>query len=122
MVDTVPTPDTPDMTSCACPAASLASLRFTDGLVMLRCASHEQQAWFVDGRPAERDQVLPALKELFVDRRGERRTSRVTAARPRVLRMQEPVAYDAVSPEADDSARLTALLHARGMSGTWAVA
>ena len=110
------------MTSCVCPATSLASLRFADGLVMLRCASHEQQTWFVDGRPAERDQVLPALKELFVDRRGERRTSRVTAARPRVLRMQEPVAYDAVSPEADDGARLTALLHARGMSGTWAVA
>ncbi|MCW2679893.1 MAG: hypothetical protein JWM62_1294 [Frankiales bacterium] len=111
------------MTSCACPAASLTSLRFADGLVMLRCAAHEQQAWFVDGRAAERHEVLPALRDLFVDRRrGERSAGRVRPARPRVLQMQEPAPHEVVPVEADDSERLTALLRARGLSGSWAVA
>lgn len=108
------------MTTCACPATSLASLRFADGLVMLRCASHELQTWYVDGRPAERHEVLPALKDLFVDRRGERRSTPAPARR--VVRLSEPVAYDAGPADTDDSARLTALLQARGLSGTWAVA
>lgn len=106
------------MTSCACPAASLASLRFADGLVLLRCSSHESQTWFVDGRPAERDEVLPALKELFAERRGERSPSPRTTPPARVIRMTAPV----LPADGDDSTRLTALLHARGLSGSWAVA
>lgn len=107
------------MTRCHCAAASLTSLRFADGLVLLRCAAHEQQTWFVDGRPAERHEVLPALRELFEDRRGERSTGRTPAARPRVVRLPEAAPVEA---DTDDGARLTALLHARGLSGTWVVA
>lgn len=109
------------MTRCQCPATSLTSVRFADGLVMVRCSAHEQQAWLVDGQPAEKHQVLPALKDLFVDRRGERSTSRRTASKQRVVRLPETTPYEAVPADADDSARLTALLHARGLSGTWAV-
>lgn len=105
------------MTTCACPATSLASLRFADGLVLLRCSAHEQQTWYVDGRPAERHEVLPVLKELFVDRRGERAGRRAPARQV----VQLPEAAPAV-PEKADNARLTALLQARGLSGTWVVA
>ena len=107
------------MTSCACPASTLTSLRFADGLVMLRCGAHEQQAWFVDGRQAEQHEVLPALRDLFTVRRGERRESLRPAPRPRVVQLQEP---EAPVLEGDDSERLTALLRARGLSGSWAVA
>ncbi len=117
MVHKGTTPDTRDMPNCACPAASLTSLRFADGLVLLRCAAHEQQAWYVDGRPAERHEVLPALKGLFVDRRGERAGRGAPARRV----VQLPEAAPAL-PEDVDSARLTALLRARGLPGDWAVA
>lgn len=121
MVHLAQAPETYHMNSCACPAASLVSLRFAEGLVLLRCTAHEQQTWYVDGQPAERPEVLPALKDLFLGCRGERRTGRRTTLRPRVRRLHEPVAYDA-TPDAGDDERLTALLHSRGLSGTWAVA
>ncbi len=114
-------PDTQDMAPCSCPPAALTCVRFADGVVMVRCGVHEQQSWSVDGRPAGRDDALAALKGVFVERRGERRTGRAPSPRPQVIRMTEPVAYD-VAPEAGDDARLTALLRARGLSGTWAVA
>ena len=108
------------MTSCPCPPASLTSVCFAEGVVLVRCSAHEQQSWFVDGQEVARTEALTALKDLVVARRGERRTA-ATSRRPKVIRMQEPVAYD-VPAEADDAERLTALLRARGLSGTWAVA
>ena len=107
------------MTGCPCPAGSLAQVSFADGVVMLRCAAHEMQRWCLNGHPVERDVALGMLKDLFLARRGERSG---TPPRPRVLRLPAAPSYDLPSPEAEDGARLTALLHARGLSGTWAVA
>lgn len=116
-----PSADTGDMSRCACPAASLTSLQFADGVVMLRCGAHEHQEWFIDGRPAQRHEVLPALKDVFVGRRGERSSSRRHAVRRSVVRQPQPTSYEQVPTGAAATEQLNALLRARGLSGTWSV-
>ena len=106
------------MNSCACPASRLTSVAFAHGVVMQRCRSHETQAWTVNGRPAAAPAVRSLLKDLFIETRGRTRTSRPAPVQP----VAAPRAERAADPTAGLDEQLTALLRARGMQGSWAVA
>ena len=117
------------MNRCACPASSLTSLEFAHGVVMQRCMSHEQQSWTVDGRLADARTVRSLLKDLFVEARGQRRST--VGARPRRVGHLNAPARDrttsgapaaGVDVDAGADEQLTALLRARGLQGSWAVA
>lgn len=109
------------MLSCPCSPEGLTAVRFDGGVVMLRCGLHDQQRWLVHGRPTLRADVLPVLRNLFADRRGEPRRTHPAPKPVKVVRRASP-AYAAVPAGAGDDERLTVLLHARGLSGSWAVA
>ena len=105
------------MSTCHCSPDTLARVTFDNGTVLLRCPAHEAQRWLVDGRPVDSSRALAALRELFVQERGSR--VRRTAPPARVIQLAPPP--DGHEVRVDD-ATLNALLHARGLSGSWAVA
>lgn len=111
------------MSTCPCSSHALVLVTFDNGTALLRCPAHETQRWLVDGRPADSTEALSALRELFVQERTERRSRRRARTRPRVIRLPEPAPVQQVTPPLGvDDASLTALLQARGLSGTWAIA
>jgi hypothetical protein len=105
----------------------MTAVTFGDGTALLRCVTHETKRWTVDGVTVDSSEALRALRSLFTDRRGgQRRRSAAPAAapaRPKVISLERP-SYDTTpaSRGAGADAQLTALLHARGLQGTWAVA
>ena len=106
------------MPSCPCAPADLTRVRIADAVELLRCSAHDLQRWVVDGEPVGREAVLHRLRGVFDDRRGERRSSRLAPPLPAVVRLPEPAA--ALAGTADE--QLTALLRARGIEGSWALA
>lgn len=106
--------DTWRMTSCACPESTLTSLTFADGVVLVRCRVHELQTWVVEGRAMGTDAALPVLKDLFVEHRGK-------GGRPRAVPRKAPVRAPREMPAAAVDERLTKLLNARGLPGSWTV-
>lgn len=126
MVETGARPDNGRMSMCPCPPSSLPAVSFDRGLRLLRCGLHEQQSWELDGRPLERADVLDSLRVVFASRRGQRRDEGAATPAP-VPATAPPAAWREVRavirlpvPQTDES--LTALLHARGVSGAWAIA
>lgn len=118
-------PDNDRMAMCPCPPSSLAAVSFDRGLRLLRCGVHEQQSWEIDGRPLERADVLHNLRVVFASRRGQRRDE--GAARPAPALAPAPSARQEAQaviqlPVLQTDETLTALLHARGLSGAWAIA
>ena len=119
------------MSTCACSPADMTAVTFGDGTALLRCLAHETQRWTVDGVPVDSTEALRALRSLFTERRdGQRRRPSAPAAarpaapaRPKVISLNRP-SYDTtpVSLGAGADAQLTALRHARGLQGSWAVA
>lgn len=124
------------MSTCSCSPSSLATVRFASGLVLVRCATHEQQAWQVEGRTTDRAEALAGLRQLFVDSRrrtaADAPTRRRAAAAPADLTVvgtstapeswgssDDPDAGTYPTPSSD---QLTALLRSRGLQGSWAVA
>jgi hypothetical protein len=110
------------MSSCTCSPEILATVSFSNGLVLLRCPAHETQQWLLDGEPVDRSEAFAGLRARFVEQRVEHGT-RPARRRARVIRLPEPVVHPepVLSGRVDDES-LTALLHARGLTGTWAVA
>ena len=106
------------MSTCACPASSLTSVSFAHGVVMQRCGSHELQTWTVNGRRTDGRAVRGLLKDLFVETRGQRRP----AAELPTHQVARSGARTHVAPDATTDERLTALLNARGVQGSWAIA
>lgn len=102
------------MTSCACPPSTLTSLTFAEGIVLVRCRAHDQQAWVVEGRVMETAAALPALKDVFIEQRGK-------GGRPSTVRRKPPVRVRREAPVGAVEDRLTALLNARGLPGSWTV-
>lgn len=102
------------MTSCSCPDSALTSLTFADGIVLVRCRVHEHQTWVVEGQPMATDAALPALKDLFVEQRGK-------GGRARTVPRKAPVRAPREVPAAAVDDRLTELLNARGLPGSWKV-
>ena len=102
----------PPMSPCTCAVPDLTAVRFAQDVVLLRCTRHEQQAWTVDGRPATAARAHAVLREVFEDGRTRRHTPRV-APHARVVQLVPP---------ASTAEALTALLNARGLAGSWAVA
>ena len=126
-----------NMLPCGCARPALISLTFGPGIVLLRCAAHETQSWLVDGAETGTADALASLKTLFVERRGRRQPATDGAAHPRRRRTDvradvradvpaqpaaRPAALPAVVDLGDADARLTALLQARGLSGSWSIA
>ena len=113
------------MSSCPCPRTALAAVTFDNGAVLLRCPSHEEQRWLVEGREVSTTDALALLRDSFVA--GRSRRPQPGTRRHRIVRMPDTPAVDPY-PETpqlsgdDASADLTALLNARGLSGSWAVA
>jgi hypothetical protein len=112
------------MNSCACPASSLTSVAFAHGVVMQRCRSHELQSWTVNGRRTDAGTVRGLLKDLFIETRGQRRSTSPIQAQ-KVVHLDVP-SYESTSSDvaldAGADERLTALLRSRGLQGSWAVA
>lgn len=115
------------MCSCSCPRTALAAVTFDNGAVLLRCPSHEQQRWLVEDQEVSTTDALALLRDSFVA--GRTRRPEPGTSRHKIVRMPETPA-GAVDPypgtpqlSGDDaSADLTALLNARGLTGSWAVA
>lgn len=115
------------MSSCSCPRTALAAVTFDNGAVLLRCPSHEQQRWIVAGQEVSSTDALALLRDAFAA--GRSRRPEPGTRRHKVVRMPDTttVAVDPY-PQApqlsgtDASADLTALLNARGLTGSWAVA
>ena len=115
------------MSSCRCPRTALAAVTFDNGAVLVRCPSHEQQRWLVEGREVSSTDALALLRDAFSA--GRNRRPEPGTRRHKVVRMPDTPAV-AVDPypetpqlSGDDaSADLTALLNARGLTGSWAVA
>ena len=105
------------MSSCTCANPTVS---FTAGVVLERCAGHDVQRWLVDGRPVDRDSALAVLRGSFAAHRGVRAVPGSRAARtaPRAARVPVPSAPPAGSLDQ----RLAAVLRARGVEGSWAVA
>lgn len=111
------------MSSCSCSAASLTSVAFDGGIVLQRCGTHEAQRWTLDGREVARTEALHRLRSLFTSARRQRAGQSVPAA-PRVRpapRVRAPQ-VTTLPADAPTDERLTALLRARGLQGSWAVA
>lgn len=113
------------MSSCSCPRTALTAVTFDNGAVLLRCLAHEQQRWLVEGREVSISEALGRLRDAFVA--GRSRRPAVGAPGSKEVRMPDTPAVDpcAQAPQATGrgvDADLTALLHARGLSGSWAVA
>ena len=106
------------MSPCSCAPAALTTLSFDNGTVLLRCHLHEQQRWLVDGEPAATPEALSGLRALFIERRGTDRRAYTPRDTIRLDRTSPPAA-PAAAPLDD---QLTALLHSRGLQGSWAVA
>jgi hypothetical protein len=126
MVELTRSRDSSAMSSCTCSPEILATLAFSNGLVLLRCPAHETQQWLVDGEPVERSVAFAGLRARFVEQRVDQRvdsSARPARRRARVIRLPEPVVHPApvLSGRVDDES-LTALLRSRGLTGTWAVA
>ena len=126
-----------DMPSCGCARPALTSLTFGPGILLLRCAAHEDQSWVVDGVETESVDALASLRGVFVERRGHRQPA-TTTAHPQRRRTDVPV-QPAARPAARTTsstaataprqsspvptdAQLTAALRARGLTGSWSVA
>ena len=116
------------MNSCACPASSVTSVAFAHGVVMQRCRAHELQTWTVEGRRTDASTVRTLLKDLFVETRGQRRSTSPIPAQ-QVITLPDPSSASLTSEFSSDVAldagadeRLTALLRSRGLQGSWAVA
>lgn len=111
------------MSSCCCSAASLTSVAFDGGMVLQRCGTHEAQRWTLDGREVARTEALHRLRTVFTSARGQRPGESGPAA-PRVRPSRRVRAPQLVTLPADapTDERLTALLRARGLQGSWAVA
>lgn len=115
------------MSTCPCPSTALAAVTFDNGAVLLRCPSHEQQRWLVEDREVSTTDALALLRDAFVA--GRSRRPEPGTRRNKIVRMPDTPAV-AVDPypetpqlSGDDaSADLTALLNARGLTGSWAVA
>lgn len=115
------------MSTCPCPSTALAAVTFDNGAVLLRCPSHEEQRWVVEGREVSTTDALALLRDAFVA--GRNRRPEPGTRRPKVVRMPDTPAV-AVDPYpqpprlsgTDASANLTALLRSRGLTGSWAVA
>lgn len=113
------------MSPCRCPRVALAAVTFDNGAVLLRCPSHEQQRWLVEDREVSTTDALALLRDAFVA--GRSRRPEPGTRRHEVVRMPDTPAVDPY-PETprlsgnDASADLTALLNARGLTGSWAVA
>lgn len=110
----------PAMSPCTCAVHELTAVRFAQDVVLLRCARHEQQAWTVAGRPASAARAHAVLRAVFDEgrsRRGQRRTT----PRHHVVRLT-PAPPPATTAEATTAEALTALLHARGLEGSWSLA
>lgn len=113
------------MSTCPCSPDALTRVTFDNGTVLLRCPAHEAQRWLVDGQPVDSAAALAGLRELFTQQRGSR-AGRVRTPH-RVIQL--PTSRETV-PARDvdvrdvrvDDASLTALLQARGLTGSWAVA
>lgn len=113
------------MSSCSCPRAALTAVTFDGGAVLLRCLAHEQQRWLVEGREVATSEALGLLRDAFVA--GRSRQPAPGTPRPKVVRMPDALAVDPYPSTPQPTGRgadadLTALLHARGLSGSWAVA
>lgn len=111
------------MSSCSCSPDALSSVTFGNGTVLVRCPAHEAQRWLVDGRPVEVTVALGRLRALFSEHRSRaprQPALRQAATRSRVIQL--PLSAPADQPVRVDDDALTALLHARGLSGSWAVA
>ena len=117
------------MSTCACAPDDLRSVAFAHDIVMQWCGRHEVQRWTVDGRQADHADVLPALKDLFVEERGSGR--RRGPAAPKVVRLPGTTSYAPPAARAYDlpsdeestvtDEQLTALLKSRGLQGTWSI-
>lgn len=118
------------MSPCACISTDMTPIVFANGTVLLRCLSHDTHRWSVGGATVDTAHALRALGELFGEHRdANRRTAPVPAARtaaaaPRNVIALERTAHRAAAAVLGDGAdaELTALLHARGLNGSWAVA
>ena len=111
------------MSSCSCSPHALSSVTFGNGIVLVRCPAHEAQRWLVDGRPVEVTVALGRLRALFAEHRSRaprEPAPRQAAPQRRVIQLPQPTSAE--QPVRVDDDALTALLHARGLSGTWAVA
>lgn len=113
------------MPSCLCPRTVLAAVTFDNGAVLLRCPSHEEQRWVVDGQEVSTTDALSVLRDAFIAARARRPAP--GTRRDKVVRMPDTPVVDpypqALQLAADDAAAdLTALLHARGLPGSWAIA
>ena len=104
------------MPPCAC--ADRTSVVFTTGVELLRCSAHDSQTWRVRGRTTTRAVAVAALRDAFQDRTGAHGRRR-TASRPSGVPARVVTLPDATSPVPSAEA-LTALLHARGLTGSWA--
>lgn len=111
------------MSSCSCSPDALSSVTFGNDTVLVRCAAHEAQRWLVEGRPVEVMVALGRLRALFTEQRSRAPRQQPAARpqpaqRPRVIQLPQA---DDLPVRVDDDA-LTALLHSRGLTGSWAVA
>jgi hypothetical protein len=106
----------PPTSTCTCTRSQLTTVRFAHEVVLLRCARHEQQFWTVGGRPASASRAHDVLREVFVEGRARRGGRRVPSPR-RGVQLVPPSPAPAATAQS-----LTALLNARGVEGSWAVA
>lgn len=118
------------MPLCGCPTSTLTAVTFERGLALLRCGAHEEQVWTVDGQPISVADAHARLRVAFSDARsqtgrtGPRACGRVVnlhTQRPGATRTSRPATVDVSSMLGADE-RLTALLNAHGLHGSWSVA
>lgn len=117
MVGAADAPHTATMTSCSCPDRT--SVAFSTGAELLRCSAHDSRTWLVDGEPVAPSVAVATLRAGFQQLRDgsarQGKASRTSGVPPRVVTL--PPDSPPVVPSA---AALTALLHARGLKGSWA--
>lgn len=118
------------MPLCGCATATLTALTFERGLALLRCGAHEEQVWTVHGEPVPVVDAHARLRAAFAGNRSQTRRTGSRACGGRVLnllgqrppaREPRPAAVNVRSMLGADE-RLTALLNAQGLQGSWSVA